>query len=222
MKTLYHLWLSPYCRKVRIVLAEKKIDYLLETENTWLRRREFLAINPAGEVPVLIEDDGTSIADSQAICEYLEEIVPDPSIFPVDPKERAEARRIVAWFDRKFSAEVSENLVGEKIFKRFLKTGAPNSALIRAGQQNIHYHLDYIGWLSERRNWLAGRVFSIADVAAAAHLSSVDYLGDVPWEDHISAKEWYVRIKSRPSFRAILADHLPGEPPPKHYADLDF
>ena len=222
MKTLYHLWLSPYCRKVRIVLAEKKIDYRLETENTWLRRREFLAINPAGEVPVLIEDEGTSIADSQAICEYLEEIVPDPSIFPVDPKERAEARRIVAWFDRKFSAEVSENLVGEKIFKRFLKTGAPNSALIRAGQQNIHYHLDYIGWLSERRNWLAGGVFSIADIAAAAHLSSVDYLGDVPWEDHISAKEWYVRIKSRPSFRAILADHLPGEPPPKHYADLDF
>ena len=222
MKTLYHLWLSPYCRKVRIVLAEKKIDYRLETENTWLRRREFLAINPAGEVPVLIEDEGTSIADSQAICEYLEEIVPDPSIFPVDPKERAEARRIVAWFDRKFSAEVSENLVGEKIFKRFLKTGAPNSALIRAGQQNIHYHLDYIGWLSDRRNWLAGGVFSIADIAAAAHLSSVDYLGDVPWEDHISAKEWYVRIKSRPSFRAILADHLPGEPPPKHYADLDF
>ena len=222
MKTLYHLWLSPYCRKVRIVLAEKKIDYRLETENTWLRRREFLAINPAGEVPVLIEDEGTSIADSQAICEYLEEIVPDPSIFPVDPKERAEARRIVAWFDRKFSAEVSENLVGEKIFKRFLKTGAPNSALIRAGQQNIHYHLDYIGWLSERRNWLAGGVFSIADIVAAAHLSSVDYLGDVPWEDHISAKEWYVRIKSRPSFRAILADHLPGEPPPKHYADLDF
>lgn len=222
MKTLYHLWLSPYCRKVRIVLAEKKIDYRLETENTWLRRREFLAINPAGEVPVLIEDDGTSIADSQTICEYLEEVVPDPSIFPADPKERAEARRIVAWFDRKFSAEVSENLVGEKIFKRFLKTGAPNSALIRAGQQNIHYHLDYIGWLSERRNWLAGGVFSIADIAAAAHLSSVDYLGDVPWEDHISAKEWYVRIKSRPSFRAILADHLPGEPPPKHYADLDF
>ena len=222
MKTLYHLWLSPYCRKVRIVLAEKKIDHRLETENTWLRRREFLAINPAGEVPVLIEGDGTSIADSQTICEYLEEVVPDPSIFPADPKERAEARRIVAWFDRKFSTEVSENLVGEKIFKRFLKTGAPNSALIRAGQQNIHYHLDYIGWLSERRNWLAGGVFSIADIAAAAHLSSVDYLGDVPWEDHISAKEWYVRIKSRPSFRAILSDHLPGEPPPKHYADLDF
>ncbi len=222
MRVLYHLWLSPHCRKVRIVLAEKKLEFGLQTENTWQRRPEFLALNPAGEVPVLVEADGTPIADSQAICEYLEDIAPDPPVLPADPVERAEARRIAAWFDRKFSAEVSENLVGEKIMKRFLKTGAPDSAAIRAGKQNIHYHLDYIGWLSERRNWLAGDALSIADIAAAAHLSAVDYLGDVPWDEHIPAKEWYVRIKSRPSFRAILADHLPGEPPPKHYADLDF
>jgi len=222
MRVLYHLWLSPHCRKVRIVLAEKKLEFGLQTENTWQRRPEFLALNPAGEVPVLVEADGTPIADSQAICEYLEDIAPDPPVLPADPVERAEARRIAAWFDRKFSAEVSENLVGEKIMKRFLKTGAPDSAAIRAGKQNIHYHLDYIGWLSERRNWLAGDALSIADIAAAAHRSAVDYLGDVPWDEHIPAKEWYVRIKSRPSFRAILADHLPGEPPPKHYADLDF
>jgi glutathione S-transferase len=205
-----------------VVLAEKKLEYALQTENIWQRRREFLALNPAGEVPVLLEPDGTPISDSQAICEYLEDIAPDPPILPSSPIERAEARRIVAWFDKRFSEEVSENLVGEKIIKRFLKTSAPDSASIRAGQKNIHYHLDYIGWLSDRRTWLAGDTFSIADIAAAAHLSAVDYLGDVPWEEHIPAKEWYVRIKSRPSFRAILADHLPGEPPPKHYADLDF
>ncbi len=205
-----------------MVLAEKKLEYALQTENIWQRRREFLALNPAGEVPVLLEPDGTPISDSQAICEYLEDIAPDPPILPSSPIERAEARRIVAWFDKRFSEEVSENLVGEKIIKRFLKTSAPDSASIRAGQKNIHYHLDYIGWLSDRRTWLAGDTFSIADIAAAAHLSAVDYLGDVPWEEHIPAKEWYVRIKSRPSFRAILADHLPGEPPPKHYADLDF
>lgn len=205
-----------------MVLAEKKLEYALQTENIWQRRREFLALNPAGEVPVLLEPDGTPISDSQAICEYLEDIAPDPPILPLSPIERAEARRIVAWFDKRFSEEVSENLVGEKIIKRFLKTSAPDSASIRAGQKNIHYHLDYIGWLSDRRTWLAGDTFSIADIAAAAHLSAVDYLGDVPWEEHIPAKEWYVRIKSRPSFRAILADHLPGEPPPKHYADLDF
>ena len=135
---------------------------------------------------------------------------------------RAEIRRLVAWFDHKFHAEVTENIVGEKIMKRFLHLGEPNSRAIRAGKRNIHTHLDYIGYLTERRTWLAGDMLSLADFAAAAHLSAVDYLGDVPWDEHDAAKDWYVRIKSRPSFRAILADHLPGEPPPKHYADLDF
>jgi glutathione S-transferase len=63
---------------------------------------------------------------------------------------------------------------------------------------------------------------SLADVAAAAHLSCIDYIGDVPWEAYELAKNWYARIKSRPSFRSILADHIAGMPPPKHYADLDF
>lgn len=222
MRLLYHLWLSPFCRKTRIVLHEKKLEFELQTENTWQRRADFLAINPAGDVPVLVEEDGTALCNSAAICEYLEETAPQPALLPKDPKDRAEVRRLVAWFDQKFNEEVSENLVGEKIMKRFLRTGAPDSAAIRAGKQNIRYHLDYVGWLAERRNWLAGPDLSFADIAAAAHISSVDYLGDVPWEDHPAAKEWYMRIKSRPSFRAILADHLPGEPPPKHYADLDF
>jgi len=222
MRVLYHLWLSPFCRKVRIVLREKRLEFELRTENLWQRREEFLAINPAGDVPVLVEPDGAAIADSAAICEYLEEIAPEPSLLPGTAAERAEVRRLVAWFDRKFSAEVSENLVGEKILKRFLKRGAPDGRAIRAGRENIHYHLDYIGWLTERRNWLAGPHLSLADIAAAAHISAVDYLGDVPWDEHQPAKDWYVRIKSRPSFRPILADHIPGEPPPRHYADLDF
>jgi glutathione S-transferase len=76
--------------------------------------------------------------------------------------------------------------------------------------------------LAERRRWLAGDSLSLADVAAAAQLSSVDYLGDVPWEGHPEAKDWYVRLKSRPSLRPLLKDHIAGVPPPKHYADLDF
>jgi glutathione S-transferase len=222
MRTLYHLWLSPFCRKVRIVLREKGVEFELKAENLFQRRPEFMALNPACEVPVLVDEDGTAVADSAAICEYLEETVPDPALMPADAAGRAEARRLVAWFDRKFNAEVTENLVGEKIMKRFLRAGTPDSRAIRAGKTNVHTHLDYIGWLTERRNWLAGEALSVADIAAAAHLSCLDYLGDVPWEDHPAAKDWYARIKSRPSFRPILADHLPGEPPPKHYADLDF
>jgi glutathione S-transferase len=138
------------------------------------------------------------------------------------PIARAEVRRLVHWFDEKFNAEVTENLVGEKMTKRYLGKGGPSSKAVRAGHANIHSHLDYIGYLTERRTWLAGDDFSLADIAAAAHLSSIDYLGDVPWAEHEEAKDWYARIKSRPSFRSILEDNIPGAPPQKHYANLDF
>jgi glutathione S-transferase len=222
MRVLYHLWLSPFCRKVRIVLLEKKIDFKMQAENVWDRREEFLALNPAGEIPVLVEPGGTALSGSLVICEYLEETHPEPSLLGASALERAEVRRLVSWFDDKFNQEVTENLVGEKVMKRFLKLGEPDSGAIRAGHANIHYHLDYIGYLVERRKWLAGETLSLADVAAASHLSTVDYLGDVPWNEHEAAKDWYARVKSRPSFRPILGDHIPGASPARHYADLDF
>lgn len=229
MRTLFHLWLSPFSRKVRILLSETGLDFELKVEKVWERRTEFLALNPAGDVPVLIEPDGVTLTDSQVIAEYIDETrgvdangATLPSLIGHDPLQRAETRRLVAWFDGKFHQEVTENLVGERVMKRFLKLGEPHAPAIRAGLANIHYHLDYIGWLTERRNWLAGDQFSLADITAAAHLSCVDYIGDVPWDEHTAARDWYARIKSRPSFRPILADHIPGLPPPKHYTDLDF
>ena len=222
MQTIYHLWLSPFCRKVRIVLHEKKIDFDLKVENVWERRKEFLALNPAGEVPVLVEPGGTALSGSNVICEFLDEIHPEPPLVGRHPLERAEVRRLVHWFDSKFNEEVTENLVGEKVMKRFLGLGAPDSKAIRAGHNNINTHLSYISYLIERRKWLAGNEFTLADIAAAAHLSTIDYLGDVPWTDYHPAKDWYARIKSRPSFRALLSDHIPGVPPSKHYANLDF
>lgn len=222
MRILYHLWLSPFCRKVRIALMEKKLDFELRAENTWERRQEFLALNPAGEVPVLVESDGTALSGSDAICEFLDEVHPEPPLLGRQALGRAEVRRLVHWFDGKFDAEVTEALVGEKFMKRFLGQGAPNSQTVRAGHTNIHHHLDYIGYLTERRKWLAGDNFSYADIAAAAHLSTVDYLGDVPWKQHEEAKDWYARVKSRPSFRSLLEDNIPGAPPQKQYANLDF
>ena len=222
MRTLYHFWLSPGARKVRLILKEKNLEFELKIERSWARRPEFLALNPAGETPVLVEADGTVLADSAAIAEYLEEVYPDRPLIGLDPVQRAETRRLVGWFDGKFNVEVTQNLVEEKMTKRLLGQGQPNSATIRAGSANLRQHLDYIGWLVERRNYLAGDQFSLADIAAAAHLSAIDYLGDVPWESFESAKEWYARVKSRPSFRLLLADHIPGAAPPKHYADLDF
>ncbi len=222
MRTLYHLWLSPNSRKVRLMMAEKKLDFEMKVERTWERRDEYLAMNPTGKVPLLVEDDGSVIADSTVICEYLDELHPDPPLIGRRPAARAETRRLVAWFDEKFSAEVSNNLIGEKIIKQFLGLGEPSVEAIRAGLANIKIHLDYISWLADSRNWLAGDELSLADLTAAAHLSALDYLGDVPWENHIRAKEWYARLKSRPSFRPLLKDRIPGLAPPKHYANLDF
>ena len=217
------MFLSPYSRKVRIALREKALDFELKSEKTWERRHEFLALNPAGTVPVLVEENGAVIADSVAITEYLEEAYPDAAkLLPDSPAGRAETRRLVAWFDEKFEREVTRNLVGEKLMKRFLGRAEPNSSAIRAGKENVKTHLSYIAYLSERRNWLAGERFTLADISAAAQISCVDYLGDVPWGEHASAKDWYARVKSRPSFRPLLADHIPGAPPPAHYADLDF
>ena len=222
MRTLYHLWLSPFCRKVRIVLAEKKLEVEMQVEPVWERRQPFLTLNPAGKVPVLVEPEGTILSDSMAITEFLDEVYPDPPLIGGTPEERAEIRRLVAWFDHKFNAEVTANLVGEKIMNRFLGLGEPDSRAIRAGHANIRTHLEYIAFLIQRRNWLAGNRMTLADIAAAAHLSCVDYIGDVPWEKHEDAKNWYARVKSRPSFRTILADHIPGLAPPKAYANLDF
>lgn len=222
MRVLYHLSVDPGSRKVRILLSEKKLEAELKSEKVWERRKGFLRLNPAGEVPVLVEEDGTTIPDHWVIAEYLEEAYPEPSLIGAVPLDRAETRRICNWFDHKFCREVTDNLVQEKIMKRFLGLGEPNSSAIRAGHANIHYHLEYIGWLTDRRRWLAGDDFSLADIAAASQISAVDYLGDVPWEDHTGAKDWYARVKSRPSLRPILADFIPGIVPPKHYADLDF
>jgi glutathione S-transferase len=222
MRILYHLWMSPPCRKVRIVLCEKQLEFELRAENVLERRPEFLALNPEGNIPVLVENDGMAISGSDAISEFLDEVHPDPPLIGRQALARAEVRRLVHWFDVKFDAEVTENLVGQKMTKRYLGQGAPDSGAVRAGHANIRHHLDYIGYLTERRRWLAGDDFSLADITAAAHLSSVDYLGDVPWAEYIEAKDWYARVKSRPSFRTLLEDNIPGVPPQKQYANLDF
>ncbi len=222
MRTLYHLPLSPFARKVRLVLAEKRLPFELRVEKVWERRPEYLELNPAGTVPTLIEDNGLVISDSGVICEYLDEAYPDSGLMGRTLAERVEVRRLAAWFDGKFASEVTQNLVGEKFMRRLAGRGNPDPAAIRTGYVALRYHLDYIGWLAETRKWLAGGTMSLADFAAAAHLSSLDFIGDVDWNLSAPAKEWYARVKSRPSFRPLLADRVSGTIPPAHYADLDF
>ncbi|GAB3441338.1 glutathione S-transferase family protein [Insolitispirillum peregrinum] len=222
MRILYHHWLSPVARRVRLALHEKRLIVHEQIQEDWVRDENFLALNPAGTVPVLVDEDGQVISDGNAICEYLEDVNSTPSLIPGNPGQRAEVRRLVAWFDLKFNAEVTYPLVSEKLMKRMIGGSAPDSRSIRAGRANVNIHLDYIAWLTDRRKWLAGNQLTLADFAAAAHISLIDYMGDVPWDQHPLAKEWYVRLKSRPCFRTLLQDQVPGVLPPRHYADLDF
>ena len=222
MNTLYHLPFSANSRLVRIALSEKKIDVKLIVEPVWERRASFLSLNPEGQVPVFLTDKNISLSGSSVIIEWLEDLSSEHSLIGNDINFRAEARRIMLWFNNKFSLEVESSIVYEKIMKVFMGKGNPDANILRVGRKNLITHMQYINWLSKNRDWLAGNSYSIADISAAANLSILDYLGEITWREYSFAKEWYARVKSRPSFRSVLLDKIPGLLPPKYYSDLDF
>jgi len=226
---LHHRFFCPHSRFVRLALAERGIEAELLEEKPWERREDFLRLNPEGTTPVLVINDALAVPGADVAAAYLDDTdqtPPDRRLMPEALTARVEVRRLMRWFNGKFFEEVSGPFVEEKIDKRFMTPeqggGGPNTGVLRAARTNIRYHLRYVGWLAARNDWLAGPLMSYADLAAAAHLSVVDYLGEVPWKDDAAAREWYARVKSRPSFRTLLADRLVGTPPSGTYADLDF
>ena len=227
MLTLFHQPLCPHSRFIRLILGEYGLEARLVEERFWDRRDQFLILNPAGTLPVLIDEGQPPAPGAAIIAEYLDETRGQVEpLLPRDPGERIEVRRLASWFNDKFHAEVSGPLTTERIFKRYMTAeqggGPPDTDAIRVARHNIRYHLAYLGWLVRTRNYLAGDRMTFADLAAAAHLSVADYLGDVPWSEDEAAKNWYARVKSRLSFRPLLTDTLAGVAPATHYANLDF
>ncbi|MEM8795498.1 MAG: glutathione S-transferase family protein [Pseudomonadota bacterium] len=229
MLRLVHYPFSAHSRFVRLCLAEYGEEAELTEAKPWERREALLKINPAGTIPILIENSGPAICGHDVIAEYLDEtrgpLHRDRRLMPENPNQRAEIRRLVNWFLVKMHDEAVSYLVKEKIEKIELGSsegGPPDSQVVRVARSNLRPHLDYISFLAGTRNYLGGQRLSYADLAAAAALSVVDYTGDIVWEDDDAVKAWYSRMKSRPSFRAILAERLRGLPPAPHYTDLDF
>jgi glutathione S-transferase len=230
MFKLHHHAMSGPSRYVRLLLGEYGLSAELAEERPWQRREEFLAINPAGTLPVLIDESRSPVCGGMAIGEFLDEttgaMMRDKRLMPENPHGRAEVRRLVEWFLFKYETEVSRYLIGERVFKLLMRGaeggGPPDPNLIRAGRANLASHLRYIDWLAASRDWLAGKQMSQADLAAGAAISIADYLGEVKWEDAPNARGWYQRLKSRPAFRPLLADKLPAIAAAAHYADLDF
>lgn len=221
MVLLIHHPVSPAGRKIRLQMAEKKMLFILREEEPWKMSDDVYKLNPAGELPVFLSD-GNIIAGNYAISEYLEEASPDVPMIFGDTKQKAEIRRLVDWFDNKFFREVYRNIVYEKVHKRFANGLAPDSKILKMGLNNLMYHLEYIEWLLDRRQYLAADTVSLADLSAAAELSIIDYLGSVPWDEFKTAKLWYSKMKSRPAFKDILKDNIRGILPAKHYTNLDF
>lgn len=230
MLTLYHHPICPHSRYIRLALGEYGLSPNLIEEEVWARREDFLLLNPAGTVPVLVEEGKVAVPEAHIIAEYLDEAygseLGERRLMPSSRSARVEVRRLASWFTTKFFEEVSGPLVTERFYKRRMPAkmggGPPDTDVIRAARSNIRYHLAYIGWLLQTRDWLAGERLSYADLAAAGHLSAVDYLGDVPWSENETAKNWYARVKSRPAFRPVLTDRVAGIPPSETYANLDF
>lgn len=222
MWQILHFPLCPFSRKLRLAMSEKGIAYELRRENPWEGTDSFLQLNPAGRTPVLHDEGrGITLSDSRAICEFLDETVDRSPLVPGTALARAEIRRLTALFDEVFFADVTAPLLHEKMKKRLILRQSPDSGALRSAMRLAHEHLDYVDWLVGSRRWLAGGQLSLADFAAAAQISVADYLGGIDWTGHEEAHGWYRVMKSRPSFRPLLAEKMEGIPPPSHYADVN-
>ncbi|MGE0408443.1 MAG: glutathione S-transferase family protein [Amphiplicatus sp.] len=226
MRTLLHMPFDPASRAVRLILAEKGLPARLAETPPWREDGALGARNPAGAIPVLVDEPPTggeaAIAPASVIADYLEEAYRDCPLLPATSAARAEARRLFSWFDLKFESEVNAALLRQRIDARLQGRRRADADAQRAALAALSWHLDYLAFLLESRPFLAGERMSIADLGAAAHLSSNDYLGVIPWSNFPAVKEWYQRLKCRPSFRPLLADRVDFLPPAAHYADLDF
>jgi len=221
MWRLHQFPLCPFSRAVRFALAEKGVVHELILTIPWEHREALSRLNPAIQTPVL-ENGALVLCDSAAILEYFDETVERTPLLGAGAAERAEARRLAAWFSQRFFAEVTAPLLRERMWKRLVGRAAPDGIAIRDANRAAELQLQYVDDLLDESRWLAGPTFGIADIHAAAQISVADYLGGIDWGGHQSAKIWYSALKSRPTFRALLADRMEGIRPPADYDKLDF
>jgi glutathione S-transferase len=213
MRRLVQLLLSPPSRFARLLIAEKRLACDLAAPEDLF-----------AHLPLFVDLDGTRCEGLWAIVDHLEGTYPDNPLMPENASARAEALRLLDWAMGPFQEAVTRKIVFEKASQRFTGTPihrAPDMQIVRNGREALGSALTMLGRLGEQNGYLACRDCTLGDLAVAAHISAIDYFGEVPWADYPIAAEWYVKMKSRPSFRTLLADRVPGQPPVSHYAELD-
>jgi glutathione S-transferase len=218
---LFHLPFHPASRAARLVLEECRVAFTDTPVRPWEPDSPLLTLNPSGMPPVL-QIDSLTLCELDAILGWLNDSPAGARLLPERPAERAETRRLLGWFSHRFSDEVDAVLLHERMEKPLLRLGPPEAQALREGREALKMHLGQFEALLGQRDWLAGRALTAADLVAAAHLSVLDYFGEVAWGHWRELQTWYMRVKSRPCFRPLLADRFPGVAPAACYADLDF
>jgi len=221
MITLFHHPICPLSRQIRVYLKELNLEANLVKEDYWNRRKEFVEINPASSLPVLVFE-GNPIIGYYAITEFLAENFDNFHLMPKLLTEKTAVRQEIYWFNEKFYREVSKIIFEEKMIRLLRRIGGPRSEYIRAAKTNLAHHFKYLTMRFEKHSYIISEQLTCADIATASHLSTIDYFGEINWDSYWVIKQWYAIIKSRPSFRTLLQDQIAGFPVPKDYANLDF
>ncbi len=217
----FHYPICPISRQIRVYLKELNLEVNVIKEAYWERRENFIKINPASTVPVIIFND-EPIIGYYAITEFLNEKFDNFTLMPQTLEEKILVRQEIYWFNEKFYREVSKIILEEKMIRLLKRIGGPRSEYIRASKANLLHHLKYLTSLLEKHSYVSLEQLTCADIAAASHISTIDYFGEINWDSWPIIKQWYSIIKCRPSFRTILQDQVAGFTPQKDYANLDF
>ena len=222
---LFHFPFDPASRAARLALGEARLEWSETVVRPWEPDCPLGDLNPSGMPPVVQTTHAgrpLTLCELPAILGWIEDQAKDPVLLSVDLGERAETRRLVGWFERRFTDEVNAVLLHERMEKPLLRLGPPEARMLREGRDALRAHLAMLEGLAAGREWLAGRRLSQADLIAAGHLSVLDYFGEITWASYPALKTWYSKLKSRPCFRPLLTDRFPGVQPATWYADLDF
>lgn len=201
MMTLYGYPSSPNTRKVRLVLAEKALDYtsvtvdLLKGEQKGAR---FLQRNPLGKVPVL-EIDGSCIWESTIVNEYLEERYPEPALLPRDPLRRARARLLEDYCDTQLAPAITA-LFGEYVLKM---PADRDAGTIEAAAATVRRCLDYLEQSLGDCEYLVGP-YTLADAAFTPFITLAQTFGILLDHPYTKTARWVDRLTARPSFRALM------------------
>jgi glutathione S-transferase len=234
---LYHYPLCPFSRKVRMFCYENDIFFNLVQEDFWKERENFLKLNPFGEVPFLVaklsdeENNNTffSIQGSGNILIYLSKktkkdlyLIQEKNLKEDELLERQlEVGKIINWFDNKFYKEVLEIILEERVYS-LMRGKNTNVQFLDIARKNLTIHFEYFVKIINEKNFFASEYKTFADLVAASHISVLDYLGEINWQEYPILKDWYCILKSQPSFHEILADTIPEIKPSLNYQRLDF